>query len=129
MHCEVQAAERWDWQFERCDVEELIKRLRDFRDKRDWAQFHHPKDLAISVTVEASELLELFQWMPGEAAPDESLIKNAASEAADIFIYLILFADRLGFDLLDAANNKVAENEQRFPEAQSFGVAKPAKDN
>jgi NTP pyrophosphatase (non-canonical NTP hydrolase) len=103
--------------------------LRSFRDRRDWAQFHTPKDLAISVSVEAGELLELFQWAPAHAAPSESLIKDAASEAADVLIYLMLFADRLGFDLLDAANSKVAENERRFPEAQSFGVAKPAKDN
>jgi len=109
-------------------VDDLLERLRSFRDRRDWAQFHTPKDLAISVSVEAGELLELFQWSPADAAPDESLIKNAASEAADVLIYLILFADRLGFDLLDAANRKIAENERRFPEAQSFGVAKPAKD-
>lgn len=110
-------------------MDELLKRLRSFRDRRDWAQFHTPKDLAISVSVEAGELLELFQWASAHAAPDETLIKNAASEAADVLIYLMLFADRLGFDLLDAANSKIAENERRFPEAQSFGVAKPAKDN
>lgn len=110
-------------------LDALLERLRCFRDRRDWARFHTPKDLAISISVEAGELLELFQWVPGDFVPDESLTRNAASEAADVLIYLTLFADRLGFDLLDAANSKVAENERRFPEAQSFGVAKPAKDN
>lgn len=109
-------------------MDDLLRRLHSFRDRRDWAQFHTPKDLAISVSVEAGELLELFQWQPPGAPLDPGVAEMVAAEAADVFIYLLLLSDRIGFDLLTAANQKVNENELRFPEAQSFGVAKPPKD-
>jgi NTP pyrophosphatase (non-canonical NTP hydrolase) len=109
-------------------LEDLLARLQSFRDRRDWAQFHTPKDLAISASVEAGELLELFQWRPGDAPLDPDFVAKVASEAADVLIYLVLLADRMEFDLLSAANAKIDENECRFPEAQSFGVAKPSKD-
>lgn len=77
--------------------------------------------------MEASELLELFQWRPADTPLDPDAAKAAASEAADILIYLMLFADQMGFDLLSAANQKIDENERRYPAAHSFGVAKPPK--
>jgi NTP pyrophosphatase (non-canonical NTP hydrolase) len=108
-------------------VEELLERLRSFRDRRDWAQFHTPKDLAISVSVEAGELLELFQWQSAESPLDRSTLNQVSAEAADVFVYLVLLSDRLGFDLVKAANDKIDENERRFPEVRSYGVAKPPK--
>ena len=108
-------------------LDQLLDRLRSFRDQRDWGQFHNPKDLAISVSVEAGELLEHFQWRPADAAIDARVAEAIASEAADILIYLALLADRIGFDLLRAAHQKIDENERRFPAAQSFGLAKPPK--
>lgn len=106
---------------------DLIKRLREFRDARDWDQFHTPKDLAISVSVEASELLELFQWRPENVPCDPELTEKAKGELADVYLYLILLADKLGIDLQQAALEKIDLNETRFPVSSSFGVAKPQK--
>lgn len=80
------------------------------------------------MSIEAGELLELFQWQPADGLFDQSAVDKAAAEAADVFIYLVLLADRMGFDLLHAANRKIEQNEKRFSEARSFGVAKPPKD-
>lgn len=106
-------------------LDHLVERLRRFRDERNWSQFHTPKDLAISVNVEAGELLELFQWRPQTEVPDPGLVENVKSEVADVFLYLLLLCDRLDVDLLQAANEKVNQNEIRFPIASSHGVAKP----
>ena len=106
-------------------MQNLVHRLRKFRDDRDWQQFHTAKDLALSVSVEAGELLEIFQWRPeGEPVTDE-LIDHVGGEAADVFLYLLLLCDKLGIALEQAAAAKITRNEQRFPVASSFGVAKP----
>lgn len=107
------------------DLERLIDRLRRFRDDRDWSQFHTAKDLAISISVEAAELLELFQWRGERIEADATLVEKAASEAADVFLYLLLLCDQLDVDLLSAASAKIDRNEKRFPVTTSFGVAKP----
>jgi NTP pyrophosphatase (non-canonical NTP hydrolase) len=106
-------------------LEQLIARLRRFRDARDWSQFHTPKDLAISVSVEAGELLELFQWRKEIAEIDEAFVEKARGEVADVFLYLLLLCDRLDIDLIEASNAKIDRNEKRFPADQAFGVAKP----
>jgi len=107
------------------ELERLLARLRRFRDDRDWSQFHTAKDLAISVSVEAGELLELFQWRRENEAADEALVEKARGEAADVFLYLLLLCDQLGLDLIAAAEAKIDRNEQRFPVDKAFGVAKP----
>ncbi|MEQ1610473.1 MAG: nucleotide pyrophosphohydrolase [Hyphomonadaceae bacterium] len=104
---------------------DLIERLRKFRDERNWAQFHTPKDLAISVTIEAGELLELFQWRPTDQKPDAQLVDAVRGEVADVLLYLLLLSDRLGIDLFQAANDKITKNETRFPAEASRGIAKP----
>ncbi len=100
-------------------LEALRRRLVDFRDRRDWKQFHTPKDLAISVSIEGAELLELFQWKSDQAAcsavQEPAFRQKAADEIADVLIYLTLLASELGIDALDAAFEKVERNEQRFP--------------
>lgn len=106
-------------------IDKLVERLRRFRDERDWAQFHTAKDLAISVSVEAAELLELFQWKPEPQVLDEVLVKAAKSEVADVFIYLLLLCDKLDIDILQATVEKITLNEARFPVPTSHGVAKP----
>ena len=106
-------------------MEELQRRLREFRDARDWAQFHTPKNLAISISIEAAELLELYQWSAESELSDEETTQRARGEIADILIYLALMADRLGIDALAAAHAKIRENEKRFPVATSRGMAKP----
>jgi NTP pyrophosphatase (non-canonical NTP hydrolase) len=106
-------------------VDKLIERLRKFRDDRDWAQFHTPKNLAISVTIEAAELLECFQWRSDDARTDKELKGNVESEAADVLLYLVQLCDSLNIDLIQAAHHNVGRNEHRFPVDSSLGVAKP----
>ena len=102
-------------------VQEL---LRKFRDERDWAQFHTPKDLAISVSIEAGELLELFQW--GYDGHNMNGLDEArvADEAADVLLYLLMLFDRLGLDPEAEALKKIKINEKRFPIELYYGRSK-----
>lgn len=86
--------------------------LRRFADERDWNRFHAPKNLAISVALEASELLEHFQWTD-EAAPQAK--QEIAHEMADVLLYLVRLADRLDIDLLEAAARKMELNAIKYP--------------
>ena len=101
-------------------IRELHDRLVDFRDRRDWKRFHTPKNLALSVSIESAELLELFQWKTDgeiEASKDAgAFVAEAADEIADVLIYLVLLAGALGIDPVEAAVAKIAKNEARFPE-------------
>ena len=96
----------------------LSDRLREFADARDWEKFHTPKNLASALSVEASELLEIFQWLtPEESSAVMADDKNRAAvldEMADVLIYLVRMADVLDVDLVVAANAKVSRNETRF---------------
>lgn len=103
-------------------VEELLEALRKFRDERDWAQFHTPKDLAVSVSIEAGELLELFQWRSDGHSLEGIDLKGVADEAADVLIYLLLLFDRLGLDPKQEVFAKIAQNARRFPVEETFGV-------
>ncbi len=100
-------------------LDELKKLVARFRDERDWRQFHNPKDLAISISIEANELLELFQWK--SEAEVEALLHDPEkmgqihAEIADIAIYVLSAADRLGFDLTQAVTDKVATNAAKYP--------------
>lgn len=100
------------------DLSPLIDELTRFRDARDWGKFHNPKDLAISLNLEAGELLELFQWKSNDEV--ESWLNNEenkeklAGECADVFSYLLLLADRAKIDLPAAVSKKIALNEQRY---------------
>lgn len=109
------------WKLEAA-VNELLETLRQFRDDRDWAKFHTPKDLAISISIEAGELLELFQWRNDGHDVEEIDVKSVGDEAADVLIYTLLLFDRLGLDPVVEATRKIARNEQRFPVDKSFGV-------
>lgn len=97
----------------------LYDRLLDFRDRRDWKKFHSPKDLALSVSIESAELLELFQWKSDADIEAErngdAFVARAKGEIADVLIYLVLLAGELGIDPVAAALAKVSENEHRFP--------------
>jgi dCTP diphosphatase len=109
-------------------MDDLVKAVLAFRDERDWKQFHNPKDLAISITLEAAELLEHFQWKgPNEVAAlvaDEEKRKRAGEEMADVLILLISLADALGLDLLDAAWTKLRENARKYPVDRARGSAR-----
>ena len=99
---------------------ETMKRILAFRDDRNWKQFHNPKDLAISISLEAAELLECFQW---SGADTEVRAKKAAmtEELSDVVIYALLLADRLGIDLDAAVNAKVAKNAAKYPVKDCWG--------
>jgi len=93
--------------------------LRSFAAERDWDQFHTPKNLAVSISVEAAELLELFQWSRGQKGWDEvtdvSIRTKIEDELADILLYVIRFADKAGIDLEAVAERKIASNGQKYP--------------
>jgi dCTP diphosphatase len=95
---------------------EIASRLRTFRQARDWGQYHSPKNLAISVAIEASELLEHFQWR-SDADIEEYLAtdkERIAAELADVAIYVIQLAEVAGIALPDAINTKIAQNDARY---------------
>jgi NTP pyrophosphatase (non-canonical NTP hydrolase) len=107
-------------------LKDLQARLSRFAEARDWGQFHSPKNLATALTVEASELLEIFQWMPEEASrslPDEPRGK-AKSEIADVLLYLVQLSSALGIDPVTAAQEKLELNEQRYPVDLARGNSK-----
>lgn len=110
------------------DIDGLTHLLRDFVRERDWEQFHSPKNLSIALSVEASELLEHFQWLTQEESHNLPPDKRAAveEEMADVLIYLVRLADRLGVDLLDAAERKMKRNGERYPAELVRGSAKKA---
>jgi dCTP diphosphatase len=107
-------------------IEQLREALRRFSAERDWDQFHSPKNLSMAMIVEAGELLEHFQWMSEEesrALPPEKLAEVRA-EMADVFIYLVRLADRLGVDLLAASADKIARNAERYPANEFRGSSR-----
>ena len=95
----------------------LADRLRRFADERDWDQFHSPKNLAMALIVEAAELVEEFQWLDLEesADPGTDQRRRIEREMADVFIYLVRLADKLGVNLPAAVEDKIADNERRYP--------------
>ena len=109
-------------------LETLQARLAAFAHERDWEQFHSPKNLAMALIAEAAELVEHFQWLSEEASYtlDDSKLEEVAEELADILIYTIRAADRLGVDLIDATWRKIEKNEQRYPADKVRGDARRA---
>lgn len=105
---------------------ELALRLREFVAARDWDQFHTPKNLATALVAEAGELAAEFQWLtPAQScAPTTEQLARIHAESADVLIYLVRLADKLGFDLLAAADAKLAANEQRYPADKVRGSSK-----
>lgn len=95
---------------------ELINK---FRDDRDWRQFHKEKDLAISISLEANELLELFQWKSSVEAKENP--ERLKEELADVLIYSYMMADNLGFDVDQIIKEKLAINEMKYPVNKSKG--------
>ena len=102
--------------------DETIQRVLKFRDDRNWRQFHTPKDLAISMNLEAAELLELFQWSGTDLECGEKHDK-LREELADVLSYCILIADVCGLDLDEIMNEKVTKNEAKYPVEKARGNA------
>ena len=110
---------------ENVEFDDLVRKIRDFVDERDWEQFHSPKNLSMALVVEASELVEIFQWLSEEQSlnldPDQ--LQRVEEEAADVMNYLIRICDRLDIDLLKATDRKIQINSERYPAEQVRGSA------
>ncbi|MBY0217897.1 nucleotide pyrophosphohydrolase [Paenibacillus illinoisensis] len=104
-------------------MEELIQKITAFRDERDWGQFHNPKDLAISLNLEASELLELFQWKSSEEAIEKSKDK-IQDELADVLYYVLLMCSDLNIDPKKALLEKLKKNAEKYPVDKAYGSNK-----
>ena len=114
-------------------ITELSALVADFISKRDWNKYHTPKNLAMSISIEAAEIMELFQWVTTEEAStnvhtDSSLRKALEDELADVFIYLLSMVNTCKIDLAQAVRNKLSENELRFPIEVVSGKLGPYKE-
>jgi dCTP diphosphatase len=105
------------------EIREITEKIKKFRDDRDWMQFHDPKNMAVSIILEASELLEHFQWKTTEEV--EQYIKQNRTEIkdeiADTALYLFELADNLGINLIEAMEEKIKKNEMKYPVEKSRG--------
>lgn len=110
------------------EIKDLTKKLITFRDERDWKKFHTPLNLAISLQLEVSEVLECFQWKSEKESVEgfqQAEKKNAIKEeVADIFSYLLLLADALDIDLKKALEEKIEKNARKYPVEKAKGNAK-----
>ncbi|MDD5070056.1 MAG: nucleotide pyrophosphohydrolase [Candidatus Omnitrophica bacterium] len=105
------------------EIRKITDKIIKFRDDRDWMQFHDPKNMAVSIILEASELLEHFQWKTQEEVKDY-LSRNKEDiqdEIADIALYLFELSDNLGINLTDAMENKLKKNEKKYPIEKARG--------
>ena len=108
-------------------MKELIDLINQFRDERDWRKFHNEKDLAISISLEASELLELFQWKQSEEVVEKSL-QEIREELADVFMYSFMLADNLNLDVEEIIKEKIDINSKKYPVELSKGNNKKYTD-
>jgi NTP pyrophosphatase (non-canonical NTP hydrolase) len=106
-------------------MKELIIKIRNFAQQRDWDQFHSPKNLAMALSVEVAEIVEHFQWLTQAESKSVDAAKLAAikEEIADVMIYLTQLADRLGIDPVQAAEEKMRINEKKYPVDKVKGIA------
>ena len=102
---------------------ETVNEVLKFRDDRNWKQFHNPKDLAISISLEAAELLEVFQWSGADTLCEEKIDK-IREELADVINYCILMADACGLDMDEIVKEKIKRNNEKYPVEKSKDSAK-----
>ena len=103
--------------------EEAAEKAREFRDERDWKQVHTPKDVALSISLEASELLETFQWS-GQDVQVTSKRAHMEEELADVLIYCVYMADAIGADIPSVMAEKIEKNAQKYPVEKAKGSSK-----
>jgi dCTP diphosphatase len=110
------------------DIEKIAKELQQFATERDWQQFHSPKNLAMALACESSELLEIFLWLTEQESHDvvnePITLEKIEHEVADVMLYLIRLADLLNINLPDALQNKFMLNQQKYPVDLVKGSAK-----
>jgi NTP pyrophosphatase (non-canonical NTP hydrolase) len=107
------------------DISKIQNQLENFATERDWEQFHTPKNLSMALSVEASELVEIFQWLRAEESisPDKKQTDAIKSEVADIAMYLLRFCSILEIDIEEAIKNKLEKNAEKYPVNLSKGNA------
>mgnify|MGYP004545129945 CR=1 FL=1 len=101
-------------------TKETINQILKFRDDRDWKQFHNPKDLAVSISLEAAELLEVFQWSGSDVYAEGKMAK-IREELADVVNYCVLMADACNLDLDEIVQEKIKVNDQKYPVEKAKG--------
>lgn len=106
------------------DLKTITKRLIEFRDARDWKQFHNSKDLALAISIQASELLELFLWKDNEDIKKEKL----EEELADVMSFCLLLAEKHELDIVNIIDKKINENAMKYPVEKAKGTAKKYTD-
>ena len=108
------------------ELNQIIEQIKQFRDERDWKQFHTHKDMALSVVLEAAELAEHFQWKTKEQAEEYAKTHKTeiGEEVADVAIYLLEFCDILGVDFIEVIKDKLAKNAAKYPVDKAKGNAK-----
>jgi len=104
------------------DIQDILAVIRKIRDDRDWAQFHDYKSLASSITIEAAELLEHFQWKAEQYVVNHK--EDVSDEVADVIIYAFELADKMGIDIKTAVLNKLEKNVKKYPVEKAKGNAK-----
>ena len=105
-------------------IKELTEKIVAFRNARNWKQFHNPKDMAISISLEAAELLEVFQWSGADVEADtDKKLDKIKEELADVLIYSFLMGNDLGLDISEIVSAKIEENNKKYPAEQAYGKA------
>lgn len=102
------------------EIEEILARLRQFNQEREWDQFHNGKDLAIALSIESAELHEAFLWK----TPDDAKIEKIKEELADVLSYAFQMADKYGLNIKDIMLEKIERNAQKYPVNKAKGTAK-----
>lgn len=111
-------------------MKELTQKLREFAAKRDWEQFHSPKNLSMALSVEVGEIVEHFQWLTEEESYQlsSSKLEKIKEEVGDVVIYLVMLAGKLGIDPIQAAKDKIEKNRKNYPANIARGTAKKYKE-
>jgi NTP pyrophosphatase (non-canonical NTP hydrolase) len=111
-------------------MKELAQKLREFATERDWDQFHSPKNLTMALSVEVCEIVEHFQWLTEEQSYqlNPNKLKKIKEEIGDVIIYLVMLADKLGIDPVQAAKEKIEKNRKNYPANIARGSAKKYKE-
>jgi len=107
-------------------MQNLIDLIRQFTQERDWEQFHSPKNLTMALSIEASEIMEHFQWKTAKESRnlDSHTKEQVKDEIGDTFIYLLRLCDELGIDPIEAANEKMIKNAEKYPVEKAKGNSK-----
>ena len=117
----------------RTTLADLRRRVEEFVAARDWHQFHSPKNLCMALTIEATELMEHFQWLTSDqsrqVADQPQSLAPVAEELADVFCYALAIANQLGIDVSTAVEEKMKKNEQKYPVEQYRGLFGPSDPN